>query len=455
MKTMNAKQIDMTQGDIFPAIIAFAVPLLIGSFLQTFYNTVDSIIIGQFVSTDALAAVGACNSPMMLLQAIMLGLSSGMTVLISQMIGVGHMDKVKEAVSTVNSFFVLSVIPITLMALLLVNPLLSFIDIPDSSRSSAFQYLIIVFGGLIGSFGYNLNSGLLRGLGDSRSPLIFLLIACLVNIVLDLMFVLLLNWGVFGVAIATIIAQMVSWLYSQWHIKKHYPFLDYKLFRIAINPVHFKRFMTLSATMVCNHAVFSLGYLLFYRFVNGFGPVFMAGYSIAGKIENIIWLPVSSLGTAAVTFAGQNCGAGNPRNIKKGTKIILRTAVIFNVAASMIGLIFGRKLLGLFTPDAAVVEAGYLYLKCLNPFYWIYAFIHILGCIMNGVGDVKIPTISSMVMFWGVRLPVAWYFSTHFSESVLYYCFPISWVAGVTITASYYLSGRWKQKVPQGNYEKV
>ena len=447
MKTMNARQIDMTQRDIFPAIIAFAVPLLISSLLQTFYNTVDSIIIGQFVSTDALAAVGACNSPMMLLQSIMLGLSGGMTVLISQMFGVGQMDEVKEAVSTVNSFFVLSVIPITLIALLLVNPLLSLIDIHDSSRSYAFQYLIIVFSGLIGSFGYNLNSGLLRGLGDSRSPLIFLLIACLVNIVLDLVFVLLLNRGVFGVAIATVIAQMVSWIYSQWHIRKHYPFLDYKLFRIAVNPVHLKRFMSLSVPMVSNHAIFSLGFLLYYRIVNGFGPVFMAGYSIAGKIENLIWQPVSSLGTTAVTFAGQNCGAGNLRGIKRGAKIILRTAVIFNVAASMIGLIFGRKLLALFTPDAAVVEAGYLYLRCLNPFYWIYAFIHILGGIMNGVGDVKIPTISNMVMFWGVRLPVAWYFSTHFGESVLYYCFPISWVAGFTITVSYYLSGRWKQKV--------
>lgn len=435
----------MTKGDMLSSIISFAIPLLFGSLLQTLYNTVDSVVIGNFVGTEALAAVGACYSPMMLLLAVMMGLSGGVSVLVSQAFGSGDVKRVREVVATASGFFLISVVPITLCALLMIKPVLAIIDMPAAAMEHATVYLLIVFGGLFGAYGYNLNSGLLRGLGDSRSPLVFLVIACLVNIVLDLFFVLVMGWGVFGVAIATVTAQIVSWLYSLVHIKRHFAYLDFRLFSLRIGGGHLKRLLSLSFPMVMNHAFFSLGFLLYYRFVNGFGPDFMAGYSIAGKVENLTWLPVSSLGMAAITFAGQNSGAGNLEWLGRGVKVFLKTAISVNVFAAVVTLFFGRQILGLFSPDAAVVDAGFSYLACVMPFYWIYAVVHILSSFMNGVGYVRAPALITMVMFWCVRLPVAWYLSLHASREVLHYSFPISWAVACVLTVSCFALGRWKR----------
>ena len=438
---------DMTRGSMLSSIISFSIPLLIGSLFQTMYNTVDSIIIGNFVGTEALAAVGACYSPMMILLSVMLGLSGGVSVLVSQTFGGGDSGKVREVVATANGFFMLSVVPITVCALLLIEPLLTIINTQEAARHHALLYLLIVFGGLIGAYGYNLNSGILRGLGDSRSPLLFLLVAFFVNVVLDLFFVAVMQWGVFGVAIATVMAQIVSWLYSLVHIKRHYAHLDYRLFSFRVNRAQLKRMLSLSLPMVINHGVFSMGFLLYFRFVNGFGPAFMAGYSIAGKVENLTWLPISSLGTAAITFAGQNGGAGNMEWLNKGVRLFLKTAITINVLAAIATLLCGRWILGLFSPDAEVIEAGYSYLRCVMPFYWIYAIIHILSSFMNGVGDVKVPTWITMLMFWGVRLPLAWYLSLHFGADVLHIAYPASWVAGCLLTVFYFTSGRWKRGI--------
>ena len=444
MKAKRYKQIDMTQGNILSSIISFSLPLLAGSLLQTMYNTVDSVIIGNFVSTKALAAVSACRCPMMILLAVLLGLSNGISVLVAQVFGSGESDKIEDVIATANGFFVLSAIPLTIGSILLINPLLSVINIPAAVRGDAYIYLLIVFGGLIGAYGYNLNAGLLRGLGDSRSPLLFLMIACLVNLALDLFFVLVMQWGVFGVALATVIAQMISWLYSLWHIKHHFAHINYRLFSMQIHTVHLKKMLSVGLPMVMNNAVFSFGFLIYYRYVNAFGSAFMAGYGIAGKLENLTWLPISSLGTAAVTFAGQNSGVGNLEWMNKGVKLFLKTTIAINLLTSAILLLWGRQMLGIFTPDAAVIEAGYAYLFCVSPFYWIYAIIHILSSFMNGVGDVKIPTLITLLMFWGVRLPVAWYMSLHFSGNLLHIAYPVSWIAGCIMTVFYYMTKRWQ-----------
>lgn len=438
----------MTKGNMLSSIISFSVPLLIGSLFQTLYNTVDTIVIGNFVGTEALAAVGACQSPMLLLLSVMLGLSGGVSVFVSQVFGSRNEKKIREVIATANGFFLLSVVPITIGAVLLINPLLEIIDIQNAAREYAYLYLLVVFGGLIGAYGYNLNSGLLRGLGDSRSPLLFLLVAFFVNVVLDLFFVVVMGWGVFGVAIATVMAQVVSWLYSLWHIKRHFPHLEYRLLSLRINPDHLKKMLSLGLPMMVNHAIFTLGFLLYYRFVNSFGPVYMAGYSVAGKLENMTWLPVSSLGTAAITFAGQNSGAGNVESLNKGVKLFLKTCIAINIFTAAVTLLFGKFLLGLFTPDAAVVAAGYQYLTYLLPFYWIYTIIHILTSFMNGAGDVKIPTLITMVMFWVVRVPLAWYLSTHYVGNTLHISYPISWVIGCTLTIAYYKTGRWRRGIP-------
>ncbi|MCD8352177.1 MAG: MATE family efflux transporter [Planctomycetaceae bacterium] len=447
MKKSAFKSLDMTQGAILPTVVSFAIPLLIGSLFQTLYNTVDTLIIGNFVGTEALAAVGACNSPMLILLSVMLGLSGGVSVLVSQVFGSGDARKVERVIATANGFFLLSVVPITVCAVLLIEPLLSIINIQDVARGHAVMYLSVVFGGLVGAYGYNLNSGILRGLGDSRSPLLFLLVAFIVNVVLDLFFVLVMGWGVFGVSIATVSAQVVSWLYSLHHIKRHYSHLNYRVFTLRVDGELIKRMISLSLPMVVNHAVFSVGFLFYYRFVIGLGSAYMAGYSIAGKLENMTWLPISSLGMAAVTFAGQNAGAGKVDALSKGARLFTKTAVLFNLTTAAVTLLFGRWLLGLFSPDQAVVDAGYRYLTFLMPFYWVYAIIHMLTSFMNGVGDVRVPTWITMIMFWVVRVPLAWYISSNYPGSYLHLAYPASWIIGCTLTVAYFMTGRWKRQV--------
>lgn len=449
MKTQKFIQIDMTQGNIFRSILSFSIPLLAGSLLQTLYNTVDSMIIGNYGSTDALAGVSASQSPMMILLAVMLGLSSGVSVLVSQVFGSKEEGKIKEAIGTANGFFTYSVIPITICAVLLINPMLSLINIQGAAKSNAQLYLLIVFGGLIANFGYNLNAGILRGLGDSRSPLLFLFISFLANIILDLVFVMALHWGVSGVAFATMISTMAAWIYSIWHIKHHFPELKYRVFSLHINRTILLKMLSLSLPMMLNHGIFSVGFLLYYRFVNGFGSAFMAGYGIAGKLENLIWLPVSSLGTAAVTFSGQNSGAGNLDLLNKGVKLFLKMAVSINMLASIASLLWGRWIFGLFSSDPAVIDAAYNYISILTPFYWLYAIIHILSSLMNGVGDTKVPAVITLVMFWGVRIPVAWYMSLHFPGRLLHIAYPISWVAACIMAVGYFMTGRWKGHVAE------
>lgn len=453
MKKQKINQIDMTKGNMLQSIISFSTPLLLSSVLQTLYNTVDSAIIGNFGTTDALAGVSASESPMLVLLSVMMGLSNGVSVLLSQLFGHGNKDRIKELIATASGFFTVSVVPLTACALLLIKPMLSFINIQGAAASNAQIYLLIVFGGLIGNFGYNLNSGILRGLGDSVSPLIFLAISCVVNIVLDLIFVVGLNWGVAGVALATTIAMLVSWLYSVWHIKRYYSEVDYHIFSLKMNGPLLKKTLSLSFPLMLNHGIFSLGFLLYYRFVNAFGAAFMAGYGIAGKLMNLIWLPVSSLGTAAVNFTGQNSGAGDLGRINKGVRLFLKIAIIINVLTSAASLLLGRQIFGLFSSDTAVIEAAYNYVLMLAPFYWIYAIIHILTSIMNGVGDVKVSTAITLIMFWAIRLPVGWYMSTHFPSELLHASYPISWVVSCILTVGYFMTGRWKRGIPTKDAE--
>lgn len=438
MKKQKFAQLDMTRGNILPAIAAFSVPLLIGNLFQLLYNTVDSVVIGNFAGTEALAAVGACSSPMMVLQAVLFGIGGGVSILVSQAFGSGNHKQVGDIVQTANGFFLASVLPITILSLLLIDPLLSLISIQNAARASARIYLLVVFGGLIGGYGYNLISAILRGLGDSRSPLLFLLIACILNIILDLLFVAVFHWGVFGVALATVIAQTVSWLYSLVHIKRHFPQLHFKFFTLRMQRKYLARMLAYGLPMALNQGVYALGFLIYYRFINGFGDAYMAAYGVASKIDNLSWLPVSSLGTAAMTFAGQNKGAGNYAHLRKGVRVLLSVAVGINMLTSATLLLVGRPLLGLFTADPVVIEAGYAYLLCVAPVFWVYTIMYILINYMNGVGDVKIPTLITMFMFWGVRLPVAWYLSRNFDGNLLHLAFPASWIAGCIMTLLYY-----------------
>lgn len=226
---------DMTQGSPTRLIVLFSLPLLAGNVLQQLYNMVDSVVVGNYVGSSALTAVGAGFSIMFLISSLFLGFSMGATIMIAQYVGARGQGAVGRTVDTIYSALLVIIVPLTLLGVLASGPLLTLIRVPQEAYEQARTYCMVVLGGIVGTLGYNMNSGIMRGLGDSRTPLIFLFIACVINIVLDLVFVLVFSWGVFGVALATILAQICSWVFGIFYINRKYPFLHIRLFRMRLD----------------------------------------------------------------------------------------------------------------------------------------------------------------------------------------------------------------------------
>lgn len=442
---MATAQIDMTRGSILKAIIQFSIPLLIGNLFQQMYNMVDSLVVGNFNGSGALAAVGTAGQPMNVMMALFLGIGTGATILISQFTGAGDPDNVRNIVKTANTFLFLCAIPLSVVGIVLAAPMLHAMQVPGDIFDMATAYLAITFVGVIPNLGYNINSGILRGLGDSRSPLYFLVLSTAVNIVLDLLFVAVFGWGVAGVAAATVIAQFAAWIYSILFIRKRYPQLEMNPLKFGLQRDLLKGMIRLGLPIGFNNALFSLGHIFLMSLVNMQGSAFIAGYTSAMRIDNICFMPTASLSVAATTFSGQNVGAKQYDRIKRGIRSILLFTFVVNWVTALIPLLLGHQILALFTQDAAVIEAGYAcFIRCV-PFYWMIGANNILNNYMNGAGEVRMPTISNIILFWLVRLPAAYLLCYLWEPNALYFAYPISWAVGLAVSGWYYLSGKWRR----------
>ncbi len=435
----------MTQGSIPRLIFTFAVPLLIGNFFQQLYNMVDSVVVGQFVSYQALSAVGTAGFPVFMLMSLFMGIGTGATILVSQFIGAQDGEAVQKTVRTANGFLLMSAIPLTIIGIVLAEPIMMLMRVPADVFDMARDYFAVVMAATLANMGYNLNAGILRGMGDSRSPLYFLIASTCVNIVLDLVFVIVFDWGVVGVALATAIAQVTAWVYSIIFIKKRYPELKLRVFSFKTDKFLLKRMVSLGLPLGFNNAIYSLGFMVLQALINAQGSIFMAGCTAAGRVDNFIFLPVQSFGAAATTFAGQNVGANKIDRLNKGLKPIL--GITLGVYAVMaVGLmIFGKQALGMFTSDPQVIAVGFNNMLYVVPFYWVFNIFNILNCYMNGAGEVRMPTISSLVMFWAVRLPLAYLFEHLWGAEFIYAAYPVSWAVGMIFSGIYFFSGHWRR----------
>ncbi len=445
VRGQKGSNLDMTQGSIIKGIIAFAIPLLIGNLFQQLYNMVDSLVVGNFEGYTALSAVGTAGIPMQILMALFLGIGTGATILVSQFSGANDSDSIRATIRTGNTFLMVASVPITIIGLIISPITLRFMNVPSDVFGQANVYLRIIFLATLPSLGYNMNAGILRGMGDSRSPLKFLAVACVVNIILDLVFVAVFRLGVMGVAIATAISQTVAWVYSVVHIKKHYPQLDFQLFRLSVDRPLLKHMVRLGLPLGFNNAIFALGFLFLNSLVNSQGSIFMAGATASSRVDNLIFLPITSFAAAATTFAGQNVGALKHERLKQGFKQIILVTIITNVIFSGIILLLGKYALMMFNQEPEVIEVGLRCIWWVAPFYWIFTIFTICNNYMNGAGEVRMPTISSLLMFWCVRLPLAHLLFYLFGRDYIYAAYPISWTVGALISGSYFLSGRWKR----------
>lgn len=436
---------NMTECSPAGHIFYFALPLLLGSFLQQLYNMVDSWVVGNYAGDASLAAVGVGYPVIFMFTSLFMGLSGGGTVVIAQFYGAGNMGRVRDAVDTVYTAFMVSVIPITLLALGLVKPVLLLMQVRSDAWAESWLYLAVVSAGLVGAIGYNLNAGILGGLGNSRTTLLFLAISSVMNIVLDLVFVLGLGMGVLGVALGTIISQAFSWLFGLFYINRRYPAIAIRPFSRRFDRALFRQIMGIGLPAGIQMSLVALGAMVVMSKINSFGKEYAAAYNVGSKLDSLAFLPVQSLSNAVTAFVGQNTGAKRPERVRRGIRITTAASVAWS-AVMLVLIPLGPTLVGLFSDTPAVIHAGSVYLRCIMPFYVLFSVMFCLNNAMRGAGDSLFPMLDVIFSLILVRVPAVYWFADHYGPDYMYYGVGVGWCVGFTLSVVYYLSGRWKRK---------
>ena len=440
----SAKKIDMTQGSIMKLVILFALPICVGNILQQLYNTVDTMIVGNFCDSQSLAAVGTSAQPVEVLLCIFLGLGTGVSILVSQAVGAGNQDKLKSVVATAISFLYICAIPLSVMGLLIGPLVLKIMQVPADTFDLASTYVQIIFMGTLGNMGYNMNAGILRGVGDSRSSLIFLVISCVINIVLDLFFIVVCKMGVSGAALATIIAMYCSWVFSIVYIRKKYPEIAFTFLPRRFEKSVLKEVVEVGLPLGLNNSLYSLGHIMMQSLINAQGSSFMAACSIAMKITGLSNVAITSFSQAATTFAGQNLGAENYGRLKKGALRIPLFSGAVTCTAGLFFLTICRPILDMFTNDPEVLSLAVRYIHVVLPFTWMYAVFNGIICFVNGIGEVRYPTVVNVLMLWAVRIPTAIFIARFIDGQLVMASVPVSFCFGMLCMLAFFLTKKWK-----------
>ena len=438
---------DLTTGKEGKLILQFATPMLIGNIFQQLFSVVDSIVVGNFVGKEALAAIGASFPVIFVMVSMIIGLVMGTTVIISQYFGAKDMVKVKKAIDTMYIYSTIAGAIMTVVGLLISEPLLRMLGLPEDIMPQAVLYLRIYLSGMIIFFGYNGTSAVLRGLGDSTTPLYFLIIATIANIILDLLFVAVFGWGVAGAAFATLIANSLAFgLAIYWLNKTH------KIIRIAIRGLHFDREIFRQSVNIglptgIQQTLVALGGLALLGIVNQFGTDVIAGFSVASRLDMLATVPAMSFSMALSTFVGQNIGANKPERIKSGLIATMKMAGIVTIVTTVAIILTSNFLMGLFTKDAAVIKAGGQYLTIVSSFYLLFSLMFIYNGALRGAGDTLVPMFISLLSLWIIRIPLAWILSGKIGATGIWWAIPAGWVLGLALSYFYYRTGNWKRKV--------
>ncbi|MDI9468763.1 MAG: MATE family efflux transporter [Bacillota bacterium] len=448
MSKKTGSAIDMTSGSPHRLLLAFSVPLLAGNVLQQLYNTVDSLVVGNFLGREALAAVGSGFPFLFMLTALFMGIAMGGAIIVSQYFGARDYDSLQRTVGTIYRLLPLLVLPISVAGVIFARPVLSLLRVPDDGTLNlASIYLQVIFAGLIGSMGYNINAGLLQGIGDGVSSLKFLSLATLINIVLDLIFVLVFHWGVFGVALATVIAQWISWILGVFYINRRYDYISIRPRQLEFDRDIFRRALKLGIPSGMQQMVFSLGSMLMSALINSYGSAFMAGFTSAGRIDSFVFMPIQSFSMATTTYIGQNVGAQRLDRVSSGMRAALALGMGTGLALGLGLYPLRHVLMRLFSDDELVIAYGANYLQNLLPFYFILAFLFTVNSVLRGSGQTFIPMISSFISMLIVRIPTAYLISRLLGPDYLYYSYVIGWVAGSSVSFAYYHFSGWRERL--------
>lgn len=428
-------------------LLSFSLPMLVGNIVQQFYSMVDLMIVGRFIGVNALAAVGACGAIMFLMLSLVTGLTNGAAVVVSQYFGAGDKKNTRRSVAT--SLWILGIVAIflTVVGAITARPLLELMGTPAQIIDEAWRYIFVIFLGIIATVAYNLTAALIRAVGDSTTPLIFLVIAMFLNIGLDFLFIVGFKTGVIGAAFATVIAQGFSAIACIIYVYKRIPILRINRDDFTLDKEIVSHTIRIGLPGGLQNSLIAAGAMVVQSLVNSFGPVIIAAQAAAANLDQLAIQTYASLSMAMATYTAQNIGAGKIERVKKGFWSATQVALLFGGLLVLIMYLFGESLLTIFIDksETLALEVGVGYLRIVAPFYASIGILFLLYNTLRGAGDV-IPQVISCAVEIVVRVAIAYFLADKIGYVGIWWAMPISWVVGVIICGARYLSGTWKYK---------
>lgn len=429
----------MTEGSIARHIISFAIPLLIGNIFQQLYNTVDTWVVGNYVNNRAYSAVGTVGPIVNMLIGFFMGLSSGAGVVISQYYGAQQPDKVKQTVHTALLMTLILGIVFTVLGITMIPVMLQLINMPMEVRGEATTYLSIYFAGLLGLMFYNIGAGILRAVGDSKRPFYFLVISAVINIVLDLLFVLVFHMGVAGVALATIIAQSVSAILIIMILLRTNTCIKLIPKELRLHWDMLKKIFTVGIPAALQMAITSFSNIFVQSYINHFGEFCMSGWTTYAKVDQLLFMPMQSISLASTTFVGQNLGRNQPQRARQGVQVSLFLALAATAILTVPVVFFAEPIVRFFNADPQVIEYGTLLLQWLSPFYLLCCFNQIYSGALRGAGNSRAPMIIMLSSFVAFRQIYLFIMARVCNEILpIAMSYPAGWLLCTILTATYY-----------------
>ena len=435
------KDVDMTEGNITRHIISFALPLLIGNVFQQLYNTVDTWVVGNYVSNEAFSAVGTVGPIINMLIGFFMGLSSGAGVVISQYYGAKRNQEVHDTVHTAMVMTIIMGVAFTAIGLAMTPFMLRLMNTPENVMPESTAYLTIYFSGILGLMVYNIGAGILRAVGDSQRPFYFLVVCALINTVLDLLFVLVFRMGVEGVALATVIAQSTSALLVVITLMKTDTCIKLRLRDLKINFAMLGKIFRVGIPAAIQMAITAFSNIFVQSYINYFGDNCMSGWTAYAKIDQLLFLPMQSIALASTTFVGQNLGCNQVERAKKGVSQALLIAMVSTVVLMIPVMAFASPVVAFFNSKEEVVEIGTMLLHWLSPFYVLCCFNQIYSGALRGAGNSRAPMIIMLSSFVAFRQVYLFIMARAWNEIIpIAMSYPAGWLLCSTLTAVYYHS---------------
>jgi len=440
---------NITEGIIWKQLLSFFFPILLGTFFQQMYNTVDTIIVGRFVGTQALAAVGSTGALISLLNGFFIGLGSGATVLVSQFFGASDREGVSRALHTGMGLALMLGLLISFLGLCFGPQVLRMMKTPADCLEDAVIYARIFFSGAVASMVYNMGAGILRAMGDSKRPMIFLVITCFANILLDILCIVVLKMGVAGAAFATVLSQIISAVLVIMVLLRLPEEYALRLRQIRIDPMLLRRILYVGVPAGLQFVTFDLANLLIQSGINSFGSATIAAFTAYAKADMLTWMLSGAFGVAITTFVGQNYGAQKYDRIYKSVRICLGMGISLIGLCSGLIILFRHLILGIFSADAEVIQLGAWLMLWVVPFNVIFVPVEIFAGAMRGTGYSVVPTVITSVCVCLFR--VLWLLivvNRFHTLEMLMLCYPISWILADIAFLITYLRGKWLRRKP-------